>query len=79
MLIASRGLVKSRKLLKSMEAEQAAAFAQMMGGHQDLEENTDPWKGYFEQGQIVEDLNNLVKNIQCYKDKGIDEIYLTAG
>ena len=68
-----------QELLKNMEAEQAAAFTQMLGGHQDPEENTNPWKEYFEQGQIVEDLNNLVKGIQCYKDKGIDEIYLTAG
>jgi len=45
----------------------------------EIEENPNPWKWYFVQGQIIEDLNNLIKSIQCYKDKGITEIYLTAG
>lgn len=45
----------------------------------EIEENPNPWKSYFEQGQILEDLKTLIKSIQCYKDKGVTEVYLTAG
>lgn len=68
-----------QEILKSMKEEQAADFIRLMGGYPHPEENTDPWKEYFEQGQIVEDLNSLIKSIQCLKDKGNDEIFLTAG
>lgn len=45
----------------------------------EIEENPNPWKWYFEQGQIIDDLNNLIKSLQCYKDKGAIQVYLTAG
>ena len=45
----------------------------------EIAENPNPWKWYFEGGRIVDDLTDLIKSIQCYKDKGATEIYLTAG
>ncbi len=45
----------------------------------EIEENPNPWKWYFDQGQIIDDLNNLIKSLECYKDKGVVTIYLTAG
>jgi hypothetical protein len=45
----------------------------------EVEENPNPWKWYFDKGQIIGDLDNLIKRLQCYKDKGVTEVYLTAG
>jgi hypothetical protein len=45
----------------------------------EIKENPNPWEWYFKELQILTDLDNLIKSIQCYKDKGVDEIFLTAG
>lgn len=45
----------------------------------EIEDNPIPWKWYFDEGQIIEDLNNLIKSIQSFKEKGATEIYLIAG
>jgi len=68
-----------QELMENVGEEQSAFLIRMIQGRQDPEEYTNPWKEYFEQGKIIEDLNNLIKSIQYYKNKGIDEIYLTAG
>jgi hypothetical protein len=44
-----------------------------------ISDNPNPWKNYFETLQILSDLESLIKSLQCYKDNGIEEIYLTAG
>jgi hypothetical protein len=68
------------ELIKEVGKEAAKPFFQMIEEQKkEIEENPNPWKWYFEQGQIIYDLNNLIKRIQCYKDKGTTEIYLTAG
>jgi hypothetical protein len=45
----------------------------------EAENNPNPWKSYFEEGQIIGDLDNLIKSLRCFKDKGVTQIYLTAG
>jgi hypothetical protein len=67
-LITEMGEEMARPLLDTMERQK-----------KEINDNPNPWKWYFEQRQIIEDLNNLIKSIQCYKDKGVTEIYLTAG
>ena len=68
------------KLTTEMGEEMARPFLDTIERQKkEINENPNPWKWYFEQGQIIEDLNNLIKSIQCYKDKGAAEIYLTAG
>jgi predicted DsbA family dithiol-disulfide isomerase len=42
-------------------------------------ENSNPWKPYFDEGQILEDLDNLLASLHCYKSRGVTEVYLTAG
>ena len=45
----------------------------------EINDNPNPWEWYFKEGNILTDLDNLRSYIQCYKDKGASEIYLTAG
>lgn len=45
----------------------------------EIEANPNPWKWYFEQGRILQDLDTLLSVVQCYKDKGASTIFLTAG
>jgi hypothetical protein len=45
----------------------------------EIAENPNPWKPYFDEGQILEDLDNLLASLHCYKSKGVTEVYLTAG
>lgn len=68
------------KLIADMGEDMAKAFLETMERQKkEIEDNPNPWKWYFVQGQIIEDLNNLIKSLQCYKDKGATEVYLTAG
>lgn len=68
------------RLISEMGEEMARPFLGIFERKKkEIVDNPNPWKWYFEQGQIIEDLNNLIKNIKCYKDKGVTEIYLTAG
>jgi hypothetical protein len=68
------------KLITEMGEEMARPFLDTIERQKkEIDDNPNPWKWYFDQGQIIEDLNNLIKSIQCYKDKGATEIYLTAG
>lgn len=69
-----------QSLIHSLGEIAAAPLMEMMNEERkQREENPNPWKGYFAEGHILEDLNNLIKSIQCFKDKGATEIYLTAG
>lgn len=54
-------------------------FQQMEEDKKQQEENPNPWNDYFKSGKILEHLGNLVKRIECYKNKGVSKIYLTAG
>ena len=38
-----------------------------------------PYKHYFESGDIIEDLDSLIRYLQFYKNLGVKEVYLTAG
>jgi hypothetical protein len=68
------------KMITEIGEEMARPFLDTLERQKkEIDENPNPWKWYFEQGQIIEDLNNLIKSIQCYKEKGPVEIYLTAG
>ncbi|MBI3218787.1 MAG: hypothetical protein HYZ44_04690 [Bacteroidetes bacterium] len=68
------------KLIAEMGEEIAKHFLATFEKHKkEVENNPNPWKWYFEHKQIIEDLNNLIKSLQCYKDKGATEVYLTAG
>jgi hypothetical protein len=68
------------RMIKEMGDQIAEPFLDTIKRQkEEIEQNPNPWKWYFEQGQIIEDLNNLIKSIQCYKDKGATEIYLIAG
>ncbi|HRH51158.1 MAG TPA: hypothetical protein PLP23_20575 [Panacibacter sp.] len=68
------------KLITEMGEEMARPFLDTIElQKKEIDENPNPWKWYFEQQQIIEDLSNLIKSIQCYKEKGATEIYLTAG
>lgn len=67
-------------LIKEVGEAMAKPFLDMIDQQRkEVEDSPNPWKWYFEDGQIVRDLNNLIKSIECYKDKGVTEIYLTAG
>ena len=66
--------------IKEVGEAKARPFLDMIGQQQkEIEDNPNPWKWYFEDGQIIDDLNNLVKSLECYKNKGATEVYLTAG
>jgi hypothetical protein len=68
------------KMITEIGEEMARPFLDTLERQKkEIDENPNPWKWYFEQGQIIEDLNNLIKSIHCYKEKGAVEIYLTAG
>ncbi|WP_018344626.1 hypothetical protein [Cytophaga aurantiaca] len=54
-------------------------FQQLEEDKKEQEENPNPWNDYFKSGRILEHLRNLIKRIECYKNKGISKIYLTAG
>jgi len=41
-------------------------------------ESLNPWKWYFEKGKIIEDLDNLIKGLECYKKNGVTKVCLTA-
>jgi hypothetical protein len=69
-----------QSLINALGETAAAPLMKMMKEERtQREENPNPWKSYFTDGHILEDLNNLIKSIQCFKDKGATEIYLTAG
>lgn len=44
-------------------------------------ENPDPnpWKKYVLEGDFLEHLNTLKDSLECFKSKGQDEVFLTAG
>lgn len=66
--------------MKKEMGDAAGLFLEIMAGKKkEIADNPNPWKWYFEEGQVIEDLNNLIKSIQCYKSKGATEVYLTAG
>lgn len=68
------------KMISEMGEQRAKPFLDTIKRQkEEIEQNPNPWKWYFDQGQIIEDLNNLIKSLQCYKDKGATEVYLTAG
>lgn len=46
---------------------------------QQLRTNPDPWAPYFRDGEILEHLDALLFRLNCYKSKGITEVFLTAG
>ena len=62
------GEVMANLLLETMERKK-----------KEIEQDPNPWKWYFEEKQIVSDLNNLIATLQCYKEKGVIEVYVTAG
>ena len=67
-------------LIKEVGEEMAKPFFDIIEQRlKEGEENPNPWKWYFDEGQIISDLNDLLKRLQCYKDKGITDVYLTAG
>jgi len=49
----------------------------------DPEESDDsgvhPYKHYFESGDLIYDLDSLIKYLEFYKKLGVTEVYLTAG
>lgn len=67
--------------MKEEGGEKATAeFLETMRRQQDeIDANPNPWNSYFKEGQILSDLDCLIKSIQCYKSKGVQEIFLTAG
>lgn len=68
------------KLITEMGEELARLFLDSLEKQKkNIEANPNPWKWYFIEGQIIEDLNNLLKILHCLKDKGATEVYLTAG
>jgi hypothetical protein len=54
-------------------------IAEMSRQQKEIDENPNPWNWYFVEGQIINDLDNLIKSLQCYKDNGVEEVFLTAG
>jgi hypothetical protein len=69
-----------KRLITDMGEDIAKSFLDSIEQQKkEIDKNPNPWKWYFEQGQIIEDLNNLIKSLQCYKDKGVTEVFLTAG
>lgn len=71
---------EKESLIKEVGEEMAKPFFDMVEQRRkEVEENQNPWRWYFDEGQIIGDLNNLLKRLQCYKDKGVTEVYLTAG
>lgn len=67
-------------LIREVGEEMAKSFLDMIEQQQkNIEENPNPWKWYFEERQIIGDLSNLIKILQCYQKKGVTEVYLTAG
>lgn len=39
--------------------------------------NPDTLKWYFEGGKLLEDLDGIIKGLECYKSKGVIEIFFT--
>jgi hypothetical protein len=67
-------------LIKEVGETMAKPFLDIIDQRRkEIEENPNPWRQYFDEGRILGDLDNLIKRLQCYKDKGVTEIYLTAG
>lgn len=68
------------KWIREMGEENVRPFLDMIDMQKkQIEADPNPWKSYFEERQIVRDLNNLADSIQCYRDNGVSQIYLTAG
>ena len=41
--------------------------------------NPNPWKNYVIKGEFLDHLNTLKESLECFKSKGQNEVYLTAG
>jgi hypothetical protein len=41
--------------------------------------NPNPWKEYFETGQILEDLQQILRSLEAFQERGVKEIYFDAG
>jgi hypothetical protein len=71
---------------KTTEAEREACekFLRMFpdaggGWNPETGQLLNPWKWYFEQGQVLMDLDTLIRSLKCYKSKGVTEVFLAAG
>lgn len=71
---------QKQQLIKSLGNEVAnSMFESFEVQNNEMQQNPNPWKSYFESGKILVDLKNLIEALKCFKNNGVSQLYLAAG
>lgn len=65
--------------LNKLNPDASKEIEELIKKRQELRKIADPWGTYFRDGEILEHLDTLLFRLNCYRSKGITEVFLTAG
>jgi len=71
---------QKQQLLDSLGKEFETSILELFETQKkEMLEDTNPWKSYFENGEVLVDLESLIAALECFESKGVFQVYLGAG